>query len=205
MTDIDKVHKLELPESENQENQPSDPFNPAKLRLSQRASFQPDARKLTTMIPVQKPSRQEFIRVHPDANWCLETAILEDKENRETYLVDADIWPEIPGETIPKVLYTTVNRHGTVKLWPIKLPEEDGSLDSWNRSALDAAERAKTKWIRVVADMNLSGYAVWEAASDLEDPEWPSLSFEEILKIAFKDHFIDHLDHPVMRRLRGEI
>jgi len=30
------------------------------------------------------------------------------------------------------------------------------------------------------------------------------ISFEELLKIAFKDRFIRALDHPILRRLRGE-
>jgi hypothetical protein len=38
---------------------------------------------------------------------------------------------------------------------------------------------------------------------DLPDPEWPEVSFQEILKIAFKDKIIQSIDHPVIQRLRG--
>jgi hypothetical protein len=36
-------------------------------------------------------------------------------------------------------------------------------------------------------------------------PEWPDhLPFREMLKIAFRDRIVDGLDHPVLKRLRGE-
>jgi hypothetical protein len=39
----------------------------------------------------------------------------------------------------------------------------------------------------------------------LPEPEWPELSFQEILKIGFGDYQINNLDHPVIQRLRGKI
>ena len=53
--------------------------------------------------------------------------------------------------------------------------------------------------------MSLGGYEVYEATGELPDPEWPDLSFEDIMKVAFKDRFITGMDHPVIRRLNGEI
>jgi hypothetical protein len=44
-----------------------------------------------------------------------------------------------------------------------------------------------------------------QAAGNLEDPEWPELSFQELVNLAFKDKVVDRLDHPVLRRLRGEL
>jgi hypothetical protein len=37
------------------------------------------------------------------------------------------------------------------------------------------------------------------------EPEWPEVPFGELLRIAFRDRLIESLDHPVLRRLRGEI
>jgi hypothetical protein len=112
---------------------------------------------------------------------------------------------DLPGELIPKVLYLAINRQKVVFLWPTRLPDEEGKLDDWNRSALEAAEIAKDRWIRVVANRSLGAYEVFEATGDLPDPEWPELTFGEILKIAFKDRYIDDLNHPALRRLRGEM
>ena len=62
---------------------------------------------------------------------------------------------------------------------------------------------AKTKWLRVAANMSLGAYEVFTASSDIEEPVWPDVPFKEILKIAFRDQYIRDFDHPVVQRLRG--
>jgi hypothetical protein len=52
--------------------------------------------------------------------------------------------------------------------------------------------------------MSLGAYDIYDAGSELTDPEWPELEFQKILEIAFKDRFITSMDHPAVRRLRGE-
>jgi hypothetical protein len=55
------------------------------------------------------------------------------------------------------------------------------------------------------ANMALGAYDIDLAVGAFPDPVWPSLCFEELLKIAFKGRMINDLDHVVLRRLRGEI
>jgi hypothetical protein len=153
---------------------------------------------------VRKPSRQEFFRTHSNADYRLETAVLELKEERETYLVAPELWSEIPTELVPKVLYTTINRQGVLTLWPIRLPGEDGRLDEWNATAHEVAEMAQSRWVRIAANMSLGTYDVFTAVGSLPEPEWPNVGFPEILAIAFRGRFIETLDHPALRRLRGE-
>jgi len=43
----------------------------------------------------------------------------------------------------------------------------------------------------------------YESSPGLPEPQWPEVTFQDLVKIAFKDHFIRDLDHPVVRRLRG--
>ena len=186
-------------------NEPkSQGFDLSRLRLSQNFSEKVGVRKALLTVPVRKPGRQDFIRVHPGEDMIIQTAVLELKEDRETYLVDPDLWPEMPSELAPKALFTTMNRQGVLTLWPVRLPGEDGRHDEWSRSALEAVEIAKTRWIRIVANMALQAYEVYEATGNFPDPEWPDVPFHRILEIAFKDRFIRTLDHPVIRRLRGE-
>jgi hypothetical protein len=188
--------------------EPQDPvnlFDPSHLRLSQNFTDMVGVKKALLTVPVRKPNRQDFIRVRPGEDYCLETAVLELKDERESYLVDPGLWAELPGEIVPKVLFTTINRQGVLMLWPVRLPGEDGRHDEWNRSALEAAEMAQSRWVRVAANMSLGAYEVFEATGALPDPTWPDLSLHEILKIAFKGRYIAELDHPVIRRLRGEL
>jgi hypothetical protein len=156
-------------------------------------------------VPVRKPNRQEFIRVHPGEDWRLATMILELKEKGETFLVDQNLWEALPEELIPKILYMVINRQGVITLWPIRLPGEDGRLDEWNRSALEAAGIAEKQWTRIAANRFLGAYEAYRAAADFQEPEWPDVAFQEVLRIAFKERFIRSLDHPVLRQLRGEI
>jgi hypothetical protein len=183
----------------------NNPFDPAHLRLSQNFAETVGVKKTIITVPVRKPSRQDFVRVHPSDEYRLETAVLELKEERETYLVDPVLWPVLPGELTPKVLFTTVNRQGVLTLWPVRLPGDDGRLDDWNASALEAAEMAREGWVRVTANISLGAYEVYEATGDLPDPDWPDMSFAEILQVAFKGHYVTEVDHPVIRRLRGEL
>ena len=185
--------------------EPGNPFDPANLRLSQNFAEKIGVKKVLNNVPVRKPGRQDFFRVHPGADYRIETAVVELKEESETYLVAPELRSEIPSELIPKILFTTINRQGVLTLWPVRLPGEDGRLDDWNASALEAAEMAQERWIRVAANMSLGGYEIYEATGNLPDPEWPELTFAEILKIAFRGRYIENLDHPVIRRLRGDV
>jgi len=181
-----------------------DIFDPARLRLTQDFSKLIGVKKMLTVIQVRKPGKQEFVRVHPDPDFCIETAVLEFKEENETYLVDPSLWNDLPGELIPKVLYTTLNRQGVLRLWPIRLPDEEGKLDDWNQSALESASIAKKAWVRVSSNRAAGMYETFQATGNHDEPEWPDISFTEILKIAFKNQYIDNWNHPALLKLRGE-
>jgi len=189
----------------NADTPPNQELDISKLRLSQNFTTLVGVKKALLTVPVRKPNRQEFIRVHPSEDYRLETAVLELKEERETYLVSPDLWSELPGELVPKVLFTTINRQNVLSLWPVRLPGEDGRLDSWNEAALEAAELARSKWIRLAANMSLGAYDVFEATGDFPEPGWPEIEFPKILDIAFKGRYIEDPNHPVIRKLRGEI
>ena len=153
---------------------------------------------------MRKPNRQEYFRVHPDPTYRLETLLLEFKAEGVTYLVDPEIAPAIPGEAAAKILYLTVTRHGALLLWPVRLPDEQGRLDDWNAAAHQAALSAEARWVRIAANKGAGTYDVYEALDQIAEPAWPDMSFDRLLEMAFKNRFIDNLDHPVIRRLLGE-
>jgi hypothetical protein len=181
-----------------------DPFNLARLRLSQ--DFQSDAgvTKVLMTVPVRKPDKHWFVRISPDPSYRLETYVLELKEERETYLIDRSLWAELVDEIVPKLLLLAINRQGVVFILPVRLPGPDGRLDEWNRSLLQACELAQKKWVRIQASLSLGAYEVAYASGQLPEPEWPNCSFEEILRKAFRDRYITSNEHPVLKRLRGE-
>jgi hypothetical protein len=184
-----------------------DPFEPANLRISHDFAATVGVKKMLLTVPVRKPDKAWFVRTHPDEAYRLQTAVLELKEDREVYIVDRHLWNELSTETTfgVRAFFTAINRQGVLFLWPVVLPGPDGKTLDWHRSALEAATVASRSWVRVLANMSLGAYDVHQASGDLPDPEWPDTSFRDILAIAFKDRRIDSLDHPVLRKLRGEL
>jgi hypothetical protein len=182
------------------------PFDLESLRLDASYLSQPVAKKLLTVVPIRRPHKQDFIRVHPGEDYRFPAALLEMHGDREIYLVPPPFISELgENQHYPAVLYLYVNRQKVPALWPVKLPAPDGRQNQWHTSAAEAAEMAMTSWIQVVPNMNLGAYQILQAQAQLSDPEWPDLPFNEILKIAFKDRIIDGPDHLVIKRLRGLI
>jgi hypothetical protein len=175
------------------------------LRLSQDFEADLGGKKLLTTVPVRKPKKQEFFRVHPDKEWRFPTAILEVEEDRECFLVAPEL-RDLLGTDLKQVqLYTALSRSGVLFLWPVRLPAGRQRTSGWLTSAHEAAQVAQRQWIRVTANMDLGAYDIFEATGHFPEPAWPaSLRFPDVLKIAFKDRFIQEISHPVLRELRGE-
>jgi hypothetical protein len=191
--------------SDNVSSAPN-PFDPAALRLGQSFADTVGIKKLLTTVPVRKPNRQDFVRVHTDPNYRLTpAAIIEVKEDREVYLVTPQMAQALTGEFSTVTLFTTINRQGVLHLWPVKQPGPDGRQNGWHRSAAEAAERAMKKWVRATASMSLGAYEIFEASGELPEPVWPGISFEEILRIAFQGRIVEREDHPLVQRLQGVV
>jgi hypothetical protein len=180
-----------------------DPFDLNVLRLDQSFVEAAGVRKLLTTVPVRRPNAQDFIRVHADPAYRAALALIELRDDREVYLLTPDIARQLPGEFVMATLFTAINRQGVVHLWPVKLPPPDGRIVEWHRSAAEAAELAMKKWIRLKANMTLGAYEIFESQGVIPDPEWPTLPFNELLRIGFRDRYVGTLDHAVIKRLRG--
>jgi hypothetical protein len=202
------MSKIELkavsPESSVSDPIP-DPFSPENLRLSQDFTETVGVKKLLTTLPVRKPGPQDYVRVHPLPEYRDNFPILELKDEREEYIVTAALVPELVGEYVHKTLFLAINRQGTLFFWPVRLPSADGKDMNWWRSAREAAALAVTDWVRVKPNMNLGAYEIFKAESVMSEPEWPKLKLYDLLRIAFRDHLVDRIDHPVIKRLRGQV
>jgi hypothetical protein len=178
----------------------------AQLRLSQQFLETGGAKKILATVPVRKPHRQEWVRVHKDAAFREPFAIIELKDDRERYLLMPEVAAALPAEFVTEMLYTAINRQKVVFLWPVKLPPaDDRRPNEWYRSAQIAAEHATTCWVRVTSNMGLGAYEILKATGKFPEPEWPDgYSFRDLLKVAFRDRIINSFDHSVLKRLRGE-
>jgi hypothetical protein len=157
-------------------------------------------------IPVRKPRKQEFFRTMDKPGHSLETRILEvNNTEHESYLIAPHLQPELEGEATPVILTPCINRQGELFLWPVKSYSADGRRNKWTESTLEAAKLAKSKWVRITANMNKGEYDVIVAEGDIPSPKWPEIAFDKLINIAFKGHYITDIDHEVLRELRGEI
>jgi hypothetical protein len=181
-----------------------DPFDLESLRLN--ASFIETAgvKKLLTTVPARRPSPQDFVRVHSSPDYRENFAMIDLKDDREDYLVRPEIRSDLEGEVVYKTIFTAINRQSVVFLWPIRLPAPDDRKSDWLRSAREAAEMAMGQWIRLKANRSLGAYEITVAESVMAEPVWPELSFNELLRIAYRDRMIATLDHAVVKRLRGQ-
>jgi hypothetical protein len=191
--------------ADGQPDAPPDPFDLKVLRLDQSFVEAAGVKKLLTTVPVRRPSPQDFVRVHADPNYRSALALIELRDDREIYLLPPDIARQLPGEFVMANVFTAINRAGVVHLWPVKLPPPDGRVVEWHRSAAEAAELAMRKWIRMKANMQLGAYEIFESQGIIPEPEWPTLPFNELLRIAFRDRYVGSLDHAVVKRLRGHV
>jgi len=180
---------------------PHDPYDPQRLRLTTNFGEALAVKQHLITVPMRKPDRHWWIRTHPDHDF--EVFVLED--NGDIYVVAPKVAELCPEEVVAKRLYLAINATKTPFLWPVKLPGPDGQLDSWNQSAGQIADLAKHEWVRVMSNGDLGAYVAKSASNLTDEPAWPVETFDEILKIAFKDKVIASWDHPKLRQLRGEV
>jgi hypothetical protein len=176
-----------------------------KLALPQDFQNMTGARKLWTSIPVRKPSKTEFFRILDDDNYTIRTAIIEMKEENETYLIDPGLIVDLSDYVVPVQVVIAITRMNAIMVWPVKLPQE--RRNPWHDTALQAAELAKKKWICMRANMHAGCYELLEATGKLPEPEFPTeeLTFKRMLELAFKDFYVDTLEHPLVLRLSGQV
>jgi hypothetical protein len=180
-------------------------INLNKFHLSQDIVEHGGGTKLLTVVPVRKPSKECWFRARPNMDFRVKVRVIELKDGqRETYLVDPDLWVELEGEStfVSKLLVPILTRQQALIIWPIRLPGSDGRIDDWNASALEAAKIAVSKWVRLSPNMPLGANDIRVGPDPQPEVVWPDYSFEQIIDIAFRDKYISTLDHPIIRQLR---
>lgn len=158
-------------------------------------------KKKVVHVPCRRPSKSAFVRTNPDNHadfWLLEGA------DEQTYVVHPDVALELGDLVRPKRLIPTIDREGNLSLWPIKLSDSDGRIDSWNQSAMELAFQARDHWLRLQSNRSAGCYEAMVAMAAYGEPDWPEMTMDEMVNLAFRDKYIDRMDHPVVLRLMGK-
>lgn len=170
------------------------------LCLSQDFKSMTEVEKVVTSVAFCKPDKEWFFRVHPQFTRFM--AVLSEK--KENYVVTPKLLPELGGEAMKKMVVLGVTRQGMPFFWPLKIEAERG-LDEWSKSALIAMETAKTKWTKMKSNLDAQCYEAFTAKGNLGEPTWPETGIDELLAIAVRNRVISTMDHPVIKRLNGEL
>jgi hypothetical protein len=182
------------------------PFDPARYRLDEGNLADLGITDETADVPVTRPKADWWVRVHPGEEYRQTMGFIETKTDRELYLVDRDLWPRLKTEPLFhfRRLHLAVNTEGQHFIWPCRLPNSDGKIESWVEIPLRAVEHAKKTWTRFFWEATTRKNRIRTTDSDYAEVKWPNLSFAELLGIAFNGRIISDLEHPILcRLLRG--
>lgn len=185
----------------------TDPFDVERLRLPGDTDADLGVRELLVHVPYRKPSPEAFFRVHPAAEYRCVGGLVELKEDSESYWVDRSLWPALGEEPTfgRRQVFLAVTRQGCPFLWGCRLPGPDGKVQSWVEVPLEAARSAEAKWTKLYWDQAQKRHRIKVSEYLTDDPVWPTPTLGELLRLAFKDRVITSLDHPILKRLRGEV
>ena len=199
----------EAPEPETPAPDTPDRWSPEYQGLGQDFGELAGGQKKPKLIKVERPTKTRVFRAHPTLR--IQTMLLVLKEDNETYLIDKPLRKALPpavkslcGEY---TLVPCVSKGGTPFLWPVRMADPDGKWNVWHSSAWQIAQGAVERWTRLYANRDAGHYDSDQDGRPLEaqqGADWPELSGSEWLRLAFQEHMIDSLDHPVVRRLQLE-
>ena len=165
-------------------------------------------RKVINDIPVRKPHSQEWIRVHPGQEFSGNFGVIILKDDNEFYLLHPNLVGVYENEMTPVRIFTCMSMNKNLFMWAAKLPGRGHkNADRWANSAIEAAEAAMKRKVRVQSNKGLGAYEFYfsDNPTPENDPVWPAdLTFDEMLRIAFAKpgRFIDSHNHEVIRILR---
>jgi len=183
----------------------------AKIKLSSNFDSEISVRQELTTIPVRKPKKLEFFRVRPGEEWVFDAYILDIKEDEEDkYLVDPKFYPELMQQGLLKrvrFFFLISYGSGIIFISEVALPDAEGKINTFPKSRLEHYEKAKDVWVKIVADRALKAYKILLPNAKFIEPEWPVKpgNIAEALQIAFRDRYIETEDHPVLKKIRGEL
>lgn len=154
-------------------------------------------------IQVRSPGKMDFFRVHPSDEYSAQFLILENPREKKTYLVSAALEDALQGDAFRAMVALCANQHGEKFLFVAKLPSYGG--ESYATTRLEAMDLARTEWVRLRNTPMQKGYEIVKATSSFPEPNWPAETFECLLGQAFENRVVNSSDHPMVKKLLGEM
>ena len=121
------------------------------------------------------------------------------------YVIAPSLLPEVKRE-FPKHLravdlFVAQTLYGASLVWPVPRAEDRGG--KWNSTQRVACDGGKSHWTNMASGR---GQYDIHTIDNPKEIDWDTLPpFSTILREAVSERFIDSLDHPLLKKLRGQV
>jgi hypothetical protein len=180
---------------------------------SKRGAAIKNVETLQAALPHYKLAEaKDWCRLHPDeenywsAELCFVSVPIKGQKRDTLHLIDEEIAMKyLPSARIQRFRLALATKPNDV-FFLCHVPTRN--LDnSFNKTALDGCEKAKTLWTQVTSrkEEGVDEYKV-EFSKDKDaflDPNWPKQTLDELILVTYKGRMIDCEDHPALLRLIG--
>jgi hypothetical protein len=161
------------------------------------AAFGIEEAPVVLQVKFQRPSNQEWVRCHAEPGRIGYFDCVRDRRANKLYAVHPAVRPLVRSQARPYRVLQAITTDRELYLWPAPAAVVmESDLTHHN-----AQQQALTGWVRVEWDGG--GFRAVSPKADLGAPQWPDLSFMEILKLGLAGRLIDREDHPLVKRLLG--
>jgi hypothetical protein len=187
-------------------------FNLEKFRSKRDAAIA-NVETLLTALPHYPISQaKDFVRLHPseETHWSFELCFVNvpiKGQKRDTlHLMDEELAVQyLPSGRIIRFRFALATKPFDV-FFLAHVPTRN--LDnSWNASAVQASENAKTLWTQATSrkEQGVESYKIDFAAHQdaFPEPKWPTQSLWDLIGVTFANRSIETADHPALLRLIG--
>lgn len=162
-------------------------------------------------IPVRKPGKERFFRVHPGKEYSIALQILEMKEDpglNGEYIVHSptedenldQFFRENRAMIKKKMIVLCEDIDGKHFLWPVAPLSSD---NNWHKTARKASNEAKSNWTRSIPNLSKGCNDIILAENITKKPNWPKENFDQILNASFEGKTLDCMEHDVVQCLKG--
>jgi hypothetical protein len=154
--------------------------------------------------PIRKSGNQLWFCSHPDQKlWRSFPTIKDESDSDAVHVIGRSVAEELQGEWNTTLLVPCITLQQEVFFLPIKLPDSEGRIDSWNQSRLELVVANPGMWVRHRSNQFIQGYEKMTPLKQLPPPTWPD-DVLGLLKKSVSKVYVGDLNHPLIKRLLGE-
>jgi hypothetical protein len=153
--------------------------------------------QVVLQVKFGRPRAQEWVRCHPEPERVRYFHAIKDQKANRLFVVNPRMLSLVGSQAKLYRVRQAISTDGELYLWPAPV---EGRLES-DITHFNAQQAALNRWIRI--EWGGKAFVAVEPQGDLGEPEWPELTFREVLEMGLAGHLINNENHPFIKRLLG--